>query len=663
MTAARVTTEPSMGRGIKLVLVFAAYARSAAAAGPVVTIASPAAGAVLGDSFPVSGTLQSIYTIASVQAQVQGPAQNLTFSSFGYSGTVDVSPVPIGPMTLTITATDSLNGSGSASVSLVHDHPPTVSVAVQNGFVARPNIRLQATCSDPDMYGCASISVSLGGAVIASTNTASLDTTVSLSQYDGKAVTLVFTATDTQGMTATLSRAGYVGVSSTLTEVAHGDGPILDFDATRLLFATDTSLVIRPRSGGVDTIIASGTFERAYLTSRGAIWPGAEWRNGIALVNAATRDLVAAGDYAAWTTGGYSGPANTSAAFLRDVGNDTTTQVASGGMLAESPSVASNGDVVFTWVPGYIPQIPNPGYERILRYRAGVLATFGSCVRCDLALTDGVNVAYQQRTLAPVRNRTYVATANGEIVLDDLTKCTSGALGGPMPSYAVAGGWTAFTKCPTGIATVFTRSPSGTIAQASVLNQDTYVDALSDTGDVIYGGASGARYLGRAGGGAPAMFTDNSNGRAAYRGAVWYVVLGQLLLRYGPGRASTGGTDGGVVDGSAMDASTPDASVVDALPVDALVADATEGDVVFADASASADDGSEAASSLLDGRGPAGDASAVTGGNAVNGAGLPGGGNRGSGCRMAPGRGTDPLSIVLGLGLAVVALARRLAFA
>src|ERR1700682_3185866 len=103
-------------------------------------------------------------------------------------------------------------------------------------------VALQATCTDTDMYGCASLSVAIGGVVIASTNGSPLDTTVSLSQCNGTAVTLVFTATDTQGMATTLSRLGYVDTSATLTEVARGDGPVLDFDATRILFATDTSL-------------------------------------------------------------------------------------------------------------------------------------------------------------------------------------------------------------------------------------------------------------------------------------------------------------------------------------------------------------------------------------------------------------------------------------
>jgi hypothetical protein len=179
MGCTKLAPEQSMKMNVLLLagLVFAVvtYPSPAAAAGPTVTITSPAPAAVVGDSFPVSGTLQSTYTVNTVQAQVQGgAAQSLTFTSTGFNGTTDASAVPVGPMTLAVTATDSVAGTGSAAVNLIHDHPPTLSVATPDGVVGRPDVRLQATCTDPDIYGCASISVSIGGTVIAQTTSATL---------------------------------------------------------------------------------------------------------------------------------------------------------------------------------------------------------------------------------------------------------------------------------------------------------------------------------------------------------------------------------------------------------------------------------------------------------------------------------------------------------
>jgi Bacterial Ig domain len=57
-----------------LILGLVAYPTLAVAAGPTVTIDSPTAGAVVGDSVAVSGTLQSTYTLSAVQAQLQGGA-------------------------------------------------------------------------------------------------------------------------------------------------------------------------------------------------------------------------------------------------------------------------------------------------------------------------------------------------------------------------------------------------------------------------------------------------------------------------------------------------------------------------------------------------------------------------------------------------------------
>ena len=245
------------------------FAAKSASAAPVITLSAPAAGMVVQDSLTITGSVTSPYLINSAHAQVGGAGVDLTINSKAISGTLDISSVALGPVTLDVTATDAVNEAGSTSVSFIHDHPPVLNVATPDGFVANPGVRLQASCSDPDPYGCVSISVY--GITV---NGTTLDQTVTPTETGP--LRLVFTATDSQGLTTTLSRMGYVPAPPVPNEVGHGDGPILDFDATRILFATDYSLFIRPRSVGPDTVIGPGGVTAAKLTSKGAVWPGGE---------------------------------------------------------------------------------------------------------------------------------------------------------------------------------------------------------------------------------------------------------------------------------------------------------------------------------------------------------------------------------------------------
>lgn len=513
--------------------------RSAVAA-PVVTITTPVAASIVEDIVSMTGTISSTYTLSSVQAQVAGVSQTLTFTATSFSGSIDISSVPVGPIMLTITATDSLNNTGSASVGLVHDHRPILTVDVAKGFVARPSLRLVASCGDIDLYGCASMAVrvNLDGKVIASTAGASLDETVSLAQYSGKALTLTFSATDTQGLTTTFARDGYVDTNATLVEVARGDGTIFDFDDTRFLFATDNTLVIRSRIGDPDIVVASTAVPRGCLTSHGAIWPGGEWRDGAPLATAATADVVANGDYAAWTT-----ETPGIQVYWRNVATNVTTQIVNGGTAGVgSPSVASNGNLAFV----ISENIANRG---VWRYVGGVLERISTQLYTSAPVTDGINIVYKDRNWdGDGRPATYFFPPSGPVV--QLDPNIPGATMRVDASYAVKSGWTAFTKATAGIAIVNTRAPDGTIAEASIVNANSFVDAVSDAGEVVYN-AGGRRYKGRAGG-PHEDFSDNAQGRIVYRQG-WYEMLGQLLLRF-----DGSGGDGGTSDDAG---STPDATI------------------------------------------------------------------------------------------------------
>ncbi|MBV9950191.1 MAG: hypothetical protein JOZ69_25345 [Myxococcales bacterium] len=670
-----------MNRSASLLLVgsFLTCSRLAMAAGPVVSITSPLPNAAVGDAVAVACSVQSTFTLSTPTAQLTGGAvQPLTVSSAGFSGTLDASSLPIGPLTLTVNVTDSVSQTGSATVSLVHDHPPVLTVGTPDGVLGRPDVRLQAQCADADMYGCASLSVSIGAAVLASTTDPVLDTTVSLVAYAGQAVTLTFTATDTQGMTTSLTRSAYVDTNPTLTEVAVGDGPILDFDATRILFAKDTNLVLRPRSGGADMTLATGIVRgnfvgdpyltsHAYLTSHGAIWAGGELRDDTISANAITPDgnseLAAKGDYAAWLLAGDAG----ATFYWRNIATDSTSALASNLNLANNDlQIAANGDAVFSIV--VFNSASSVDQQKVILSRDGgaPLVIPSAFPRFIGGQTDGVNVIYQQFLAGGTYGGTALYSSGTEIQLPACASLQPGI-------YAVSGGWTAFESCASVTAprVVYTRSPGGTIAQASVFNADTVLDALDDTGTVVYH-ANGSRYVGAAGGGVPATFSDNTLGRVVALDGHWYEVVGQALLLYAPtdAGAGVGGSledgasvpgDSGSGDGGASSSSDASSQASDGQSTASDASPQADGQGAVSDASSqSADAGSRGMSgsdATIDaGMNPdAGAGTGTTDGPADH----PSGSSGGGGCAAGGRRSNTGAGIAMLMAIACGSLVRR----
>ena len=540
----------SISRGIPSALIVLLTSSSALAAVPVVQIIQPTANQAVGDTLAVKASATADFVISGVTAQVGALSTTLPFSSGSYAGQLDISSLPIGPISLTVTATDSTSQTGSAVLALVHDHAPALQVLTPEGAVARPSLRLHATCTDADLYGCASITATVvNGPQIATVNGAALDQTVSLAAYLDKAIAIDIVATDSAGFSTTQRIDAYVDATPTLTEVAHGDGPIVDFDDTRILFGLPGSLVIRSRAGAVPDVaipgvpVASGaTISTGFLTPLGAIWTGGELRSGTTLTNNAQSGLVSRNGYAAWKTGTAS---NNPAGYYRDVATDTTTLAVQAGYDVPEADVAANGDAVFMWMP------PAAVSAVLSRYRAGTVTQLTTVVYPQRPVTDGINVAYARHQTSG-RGALKLFTAAGEIEL-----AAGQALGAaPVPGYdyAVAGGWAAYTDFLSNQRVVYTRSPDGTVGLASPFAAPTAIDALSETGEVVYlvtQEDGNRRYKGHAGGGAPELVTNHQLGRARAVGGDFYVTLGASLLKLGPAPDLDAGVDGGGDDAGA----------------------------------------------------------------------------------------------------------------
>ncbi|HEX2077123.1 MAG TPA: Ig-like domain-containing protein [Longimicrobium sp.] len=385
----------------------------------------------------------------------------------------------------------------TATANAINDTPPQLSVtAPVLNSVARPGLRVDADCTDDDPAGCASVRVYLvspdGRAQLASGTTGD-HTTVSLAGFDGKEVTVEVVGTDSRNQTVTVSRRVYVESSARWAEEASAGALLLDLDAQRVLFFdVDGSARIATRGGGGETILrgadpaaftAADSPARGWLHSQGAVFTTGDsdaaeanfdWHNGtLVSLGGSPTSLRAAGDWAIWT-----GKLGYTAIYRRDLASGTTAQLA-GDAANIDQAVAANGDVAF-W---------NSSYD-IVRYRNGVLTPLTSdddAVTWNVfPETDGTNVVFRSSTPC-CTNQVYaieMIAADGSRV--SLTPASSREVY-PRTDYAANGGWVAYTLPGAGgIVQVWTRSPDGTLRQATQLGTASSIRALGPNGELAF---------------------------------------------------------------------------------------------------------------------------------------------------------------------------------
>ena len=395
-----------------------------------------------------------------------------------------------------------LLGLALASFALAGDEPPIITVISPiEGGVARPWMRLAATCADDNPAGCTHVEVglfALGAPIeygpVFATGTSSFDTQVLLFNFPLGRM-LRFSATDSAGQTTYVYRSIWIEPSPSLYEVTSVGGPILDVQPDRILFRqgaawTQTpqgvlynygSLVVRNRATGVDTPIPTviGTEpEYGYLTPAGAIFvlrksefpfsEVREWRGGVTLpilgsANA-FQSLVVSGDYAIWSEG--------ASLYRYVVSTQTKTLVTASPVINNNNDVAANGDVAYG----------TGGDFQIFRYRGGVNTPLTNDASGNTyPRTDGVNVVY--RKSSAMGWVVALHDGNSETILDPLQTAEIQ----PDSAYQTEGGWTAFTRrAIDGTRQVWVRSPAGVSTQISSTTGSSRVDSVSPSGRVTF---------------------------------------------------------------------------------------------------------------------------------------------------------------------------------
>jgi hypothetical protein len=600
---------------------------------PTIQNVTPAANAAVGDSINVTAKITSPYVITSATVTLGGATAPLVGGGANtFTGTLNASSQPLGPATLSVIATDANGETATFDVPVKHDHAPALAVTTPDLLVARPTVALKATCTDTDVYPCASLAVeacSGSGActALATTATASLDQTVSLSAYEGRAINLRFTATDTAGATTVLTRKVYVESDPHLALVDElGPGPVLDIDSTRILFVGASGVSIKDRVSGTVTVLAGGAPSYGRLSSAGAVWVGGDWINGTYTPRANT-GLIARGDWAAWSVYGVT------TITRENLATGLTSVIpGSAGTAIASFDIDSGGNVAYSdYSSGFRIHVVSP---------AGTDQVLSALSNGVLPVIDGTNIVWQ-RHASGVRVALLLQTAAGAETLDPY----SGAplvTAQPDVGYRANDGWIAYTKVLAGGGlTAWTRSPAGVQALATPLANVQAIAGLSPDGEIAYDVGPNSdrtnRYISAAGPANPTspLPIGGSNGTMVHTGGVWYELIGRSAFRVDP----TGGADAGA-DGGASDAGS-DSGEDDAGNIGGR--DAGDDSGAKASGEASADDGASS-----------GVASDDVGGGASGGAGDDGG------CAAAPGPAAGGLGALgLGLGVALATAARH----
>ncbi len=509
------------------------HARAAWAA-PTVKIVMPQANSfVYGDSngeLWVSAEISSPFVITSVTAQIGGTSKALSTSGASWSTAIPVAPIPFGPTTLAISASDITGDTATVSIPVTRDDPPQLTVATPDGAVAYPTIRLEASCTDTDIYGCASIAVEMCPSAactwspLASTTAATMDQVVGLPAGEIK---LRFTATDTAGLKTVVTRTVIAETSPNLVAVDELSGTVLDLDATRILFAGTSGIAIKNRASGATAVVAPGTTSQGHLSSTGAIWQGGDFINGVFTARSGMGRFRARGDWAVWLS--------QNKVIRENLATGAVSTFTPDGTLVDQDDpmcdVDAAGNIVYS------------DYHQEGSFNIHAVSPDGVDTTLPLfngwqPVVDGARVVWQKHALSSGRRA--IEMYNGP-QLDDYTSSYASAR--YFVDYRANDGWVAYTKLVGSGLTARTYSPTNVDALAGPSNSVKGIVAVNAAGEIVYD--DGSWNISSAAAPAKALNIGLKRGKMVHAGGSWYKLLNNVVFRVD----SSGGSDAGAGDG------------------------------------------------------------------------------------------------------------------
>ncbi|HEU0015749.1 MAG TPA: Ig-like domain-containing protein, partial [Longimicrobium sp.] len=239
-----------------------------------VSVRLPQPNTPVGDLMTVAARITTPGSGITMTAQVMDRSTALTYNGTSeFVGTLSLAGLPRGELTLRVRAQAANGDTGVVNVPIIHDTPPALDVqAPVFNTVARPDLRIDADCTDDDPAGCTSVVVDLMNFQTPvgrlASGTTGVHTTVSLAAQEGTTVRIRIRATDNRGQVTDVFREIPVWTSAQWTEVASGGYLMWDVDATRALYVDSASVRMRGLGGGAETVLLARTAPNAIPDSR-----------------------------------------------------------------------------------------------------------------------------------------------------------------------------------------------------------------------------------------------------------------------------------------------------------------------------------------------------------------------------------------------------------
>jgi hypothetical protein len=470
-----------MKRKIGLMLLFPLLFLSALAqAAPIsITVYQPTTNTISAGQLLVYALVYSEQAV-TVEISVDGLQKRALQAGpnfFYINEDIDIRPLSKGAHLLSIRITDSNTNRAEVFIPFIFNDFPTLTVRspFDQQYVSA-NVLIDASATDPD--GDVLISASLrdkNGDRIIATGTNSLRATI-----EPLFSTLTIAATDPLGATTSVVRQLWATTNKTWTVEANVAGRIRDADSQRLLYETDTSVVVGDRAGNILQQAARGSTNNpisGYLTPHGAIYledPGLLYEldsSGRQLIATNANQFRKRGNYAVYVT--YSN--NIPSLYLRDLLARTSTFVSTNLALYYSDDASPTGQAVY-WSR-------RTGTEQI--YANNTFIAEGSCPR-----TDGTNIVFVRHAYVDGRfHGTNTICVYDGVRVHDISAPynTIDWDMGPFPdtSYMIENGWVAFKSN----GSIMRRSSTGQISTVTDLINSS-LKALAPNGDVLWLDAS-----------------------------------------------------------------------------------------------------------------------------------------------------------------------------
>lgn len=436
----------------------------------------------------------SEFELKSVTAELGGKVIPLVFDvrtgRWRAVGPVDLTAVPSGTNLIRFDATDAFGQTTTTNATVVIDRPPVLHVSFPDGALARPVIRIEASCED-DLGDCTvQVMNDQNEVLLIASNR--IDAVVDLSTYEGSIQRLRFYALDSRRSYAYDVRFVTALSNPRFQPIDSVPGALLQFNEDAFLFSEGAGagrlLKLKTRDSGATQVIATNfaDYPKPALTTVGVLFGQQMPAGGTRMIDlnrGSYIDLseffpttyapatVVSGQFGLVSRATYD--VNGAAIMIRDFVARTNLIVPAGGSYAD---IGTNGTAVLVG-------------DQVYQIRSGELRTITARTNAffHMLRTDGTNtVWFEFNNASPydMLGTLWAETREGIILLGEGYRYYD-AINGLLP-VAFNGGWLAFPRLGAqGQPQVWLRSPEGVLSQATFFAQGATLRALRHDGAVL----------------------------------------------------------------------------------------------------------------------------------------------------------------------------------